>query len=138
MINVQIDHFARAALEIGHFGENDTLPYDVDAAFIKDKAADLAQIAFELFQSIDQMPVGDAKGFVSGLIVGAERLLVPAGSQGFRITTKIHPFWNMYLNGIGLAVAEANEGNRSARAHSYRLGTDNPAFFDKTKSWRSL
>lgn len=137
MINVHIGHFTRAALEIGQFGENDTLPYDVDAAFIKDKATDLAHIAFDLFQTIDGMPVNDAKGFVSGLIVGAERLLVPSGSQGFRITTKIHPFWNMYLNGIGLAIAEENEGNRSSRAHSYRLGRDSPAFFDKTKSWRS-
>ena len=68
------------------------------------------------------------------LTVGSERLLVPSGSHGFRITTKIHPFWNLYLNGLGLAIAEANEGRRSERVHSYRLGGDPPSFFDKSRS----
>jgi len=37
MIKVEKDHFLRAALEIGHSGDNDTLPYDWDAGFIKEK-----------------------------------------------------------------------------------------------------
>lgn len=74
---------------------------------------------------------------MNGLNIGSERLLVPSGPHGFRITTKIHPFWNLYLNGLGLAVAEANEEKRSARAHSYRLAARGPGFFDKTKSWRA-
>ena len=34
MIKVQKNHFLRAASEIGNSGENDTLPYDIDAVFI--------------------------------------------------------------------------------------------------------
>jgi len=49
----------------------------------------------------------------------------------------MHPFWNLYLNGLGLAIAEANEGRRSVRAHSYRLGGEAPSFFDRAKSWRT-
>lgn len=74
---------------------------------------------------------------MNGLAIVAERLLVPSGPHGFRITTKIHPFWNLYLNGLGLAIAEANEAQRSARAHSYRLASQGPGFFDRTKSWRA-
>ncbi len=136
-MQVERDHFLQAAYEIGHSGDNDTIPYDVDAGFIRDKADDLSKICFELFQDIDKKSVQEAAGFMNELTIGSERLLVPSGSNGFRITTKIHPFWNLYLNGIGLAIAEANEPNRSHRAHSYRLGGEAPAFFDRSQSWRT-
>lgn len=137
MLQITRDHFTRAALEIGQSGENDTMPYDIDAAFVRDKADDLSTICFELFQLIDAKPAKDAAAFMNKITVGSERLLTPSGSHGFRITTKIHPFWNLYLNGLGLAIAEANEGNRSARVHSYRLGGEAPSFFDRAKSWRA-
>lgn len=137
MIKVEKNHFLRAALEIGQSGENDTLPYDIDAAFIKEKSDDLADICITLFSDIESGKVGRPKDFVNGLTIISERLLVPSGSHGFRITAKIHPFWNLYLNGLGLAIAEANEGKRSERVHSYRLGNDATDFFDRTRSWRS-
>ncbi|WP_424927902.1 RNA-directed DNA polymerase [Amaricoccus tamworthensis] len=130
-------HFLRAAREIGHSGENDTLPYDIDASFIRDMAEDLATICINLFEEINNKGFGDAVKFLNGMTVVYERLLAPTGSNGFRITTQIHPFWNLYLNGLGLAVAEANEPIRSDRAHSYRLGTEDPAFFDRKRSWRT-
>jgi len=49
MIMVDINRFARAALEIGHSGYNDTLPCDLDAGFVKEKADDLAALCLELF-----------------------------------------------------------------------------------------
>lgn len=134
---VSRNHFLRAALEVGQSGENDTLPYDMDAGFIRDSAEDFADICIALFQEIDGKKFSDSKSFLNGLTVVSERLLAPSGSNGFRITTKIHPFWNLYLNGLGLAVAEANEPNRSERVHSYRLGGEAPAFFDRTRSWRT-
>ncbi|MCE2564615.1 RNA-directed DNA polymerase [Komagataeibacter sp. FNDCF1] len=137
MVNVEKDHFFRAALEIGYSGDNDTLPYDLDDGFIKDKAMDLAGLCFALFQSIDTGNVGKPAAFMNGLVIVSERLLVPSGPHGFRLTTKIHPFWNLYLNGLGLAIAEANEAHRSARAHSYRLASQGPGFFDRARSWRA-
>ncbi len=137
MLNVTQEHFFRAAFEIGQSGENDTLPYDIDSAFIRDKAKDLSQICFQLFQAIESKPAQEASAFMNGITIGSERLLAPSGSHGFRITTKIHPFWNLYLNGLGLAIAEANEANRSARVHSYRLGGESISFFDRSKSWRT-
>jgi hypothetical protein len=137
MIKVEMDHFLRAALEIGSSGDNDTLPYDIDAAFVKDKASDLAALCLTLFQGVESGAFGKPRKFMDGLTVGSERLLVPSGSHGFRITTKIHPFWNLYLNGLGLAIAEANESHRSPRAHSYRLSAQGPGFFDRTRSWRA-
>lgn len=137
MIKVEIDHFLRAAFEIGNNGDNDTLPYDLDSAFVKDKANDLAALCLALFQGVETGAVGKPANFMNGLAIGSERLLVPSGPHGFRITTKIHPFWNLYLNGLGLAIAEANEGHRSPRAHSYRLAAQGPGFFDRTRSWRA-
>jgi hypothetical protein len=137
MIKVETDHFLRAALEIGNSGENDTLPYDLDAAFVKDKATDLAALCLALFQGVETGAFGKSVNFMNGLAIGSERLLVPSGPHGFRITTKIHPFWNLYLNGLGLAIATANEGYRSDRAHSYRLAARGPGFFDRTRSWRA-
>lgn len=138
MIKVEKSNFLHAALEIGQSGENDTLPYDVDAAFIKENSEELSEICIALFRDIENGTVGKPANFMNGLAFASERLLVPSGSHGFRITAKIHPFWNLYLNGLGLAIAEANEGNRSWRAHSYRLGGgEKPDFFDRTRSWRS-
>jgi len=95
-LQVSRDHSLRAALAIGQSGENDTLPYDIDAGFIRDRAEVFADIYFTLFQEIDGKSFDKAKGFLNELTVGAERLLAPSGSNGFRITTKIHPFWNLY------------------------------------------
>lgn len=137
LINVSIHHFARAAREIGHSGDNDTLPYDLDASFTKENADNLAALCLDLFQNIERGKVGNAVKFMNGLTISAERLLVPSGPHGFRITTKIHPFWNLYLNGLGLAIAEANENQRNDRAHSYRLSSEGPGFFDRGRSWRT-
>ncbi len=137
MINVERDHFRRAALEIGRNGENDTLPRDSDATFIRDKAEELSEICFWLFQDLNDKTPKKAAHFVDKLNIVSERLLVPVGSHGFRITTKIHPFWNLYLNGLAFAIAEANEDNRSDRVHSYRLGTNGDDLFDRTRSWKT-
>lgn len=137
MLVVEQDHFRKAAVEIGRSGENDTLPYDIDASFIRDKAEELSDICFRLFQDIEARTPKNAARFVNRLTIGSERLLVPASAHGFRITTKIGPFWNLYLNGLGFAIAEANEGNRSDRVHSYRLSTNGDDLFDRTRSWRT-
>tara|TARA_R110000824_G_scaffold218882_2_gene405648 strand:+ start:2330 stop:3961 length:1632 start_codon:yes stop_codon:yes gene_type:complete len=136
-LQVSLEHFKKAALEIGQSGENDTLPYDMDAAFVRDKAEELAAICFKLFSEIEKRPYEVAVKYVETLTVGSERLLVPSGSHGFRITTKIHPFWNLYLNGISLAISEAIEPSRSDRALSYRFSNEPLSFFDRSKSWRT-
>lgn len=135
MADVERRHFLRSALELGASGDNDTLPYDVDSRFVEENAEALSEIAFQLYSEINVKTEDDARKFVDGLQVFSERLLVPTGSAGFRTTTKIHPFWNVYFNGIGLALGEKNEPLRSPRAHSYRLGTVEPTFFDRSRSW---
>lgn len=137
MMEVKREHFVQAAYEIGKSGDNDTLPYDIDSSFVREKSEDLAQICFDLFTLLDGKSFKDAKNFINQLTVGSERLLVPSGSHGFRITTKLHPFWNLYLNGIGLAIAEANEPQRSHRVHSYRLDSSKSSYFDPSSSWRA-
>jgi hypothetical protein len=126
----------RAAREIGRSGDNDTLPYDPDARFIKEKAEELSDLCHSLSEYIASLATDDdAKGFVNSLEVFSERLLAPAGAHGFRIITKIHPFWNLYLNGLAIAISEKVEGRRSQRVYSYRASNDSDRMFDPSRSW---
>ena len=135
---VRIEHFQRAAADIGDNGDNDTLPFDVDVRFINEKQSDLAALAWEFFLRLRDIPEETLRGQMRSLRVFFERLLVPAGASGFRISTKIHPFWNIYLNGLGVAIAEAHEPSRHARAHSYRYSQEGTKLFRAENSWRSF
>jgi len=139
MSEVKLDHFKRAAAEIGSRGDNDTLPFDIDVRFIKDKQTELAELAFAYFSRINKLTGKDRiYSAIKPIPVYSERLLVPSGSSGFRVTTKIHTFWNLFLNGIGIAIAEAHEPLRSDRAHSYRYINEGEKLFDQHASWRAF
>ncbi len=138
MSDVTLEHFKRAAIEIGAHGDNDTLPFDIDNRFIKDKSSELAEIAFHFFQKVNRMDPKSVLKTIGKLQIFSERLLVPSGPYGFRITTKIHPFWNIYLNGLGIAIAEKLEVSRDDKAHSYRFAHEGKYLFDKNRSWRSF
>lgn len=134
-----LDHFRRAAADVGANGDNDTLPFDPDVSFINSRQEEIANIAFTYYERLEEvLTPDDLNGIIRSLRVFAERLLVPAGSYGFRIATKIHPFWNVYLNGLAVAIAEAHEPRRSARAHSYRFVSEGARLFSSTASWRTF
>ncbi|MGE4073569.1 MAG: RNA-directed DNA polymerase [Lysobacterales bacterium] len=138
MANVTLEHFKRAAVEVGAHGDNDTLPFDIDNRFIHANSDELAGIAFAYFCELENAGAKVAVNSINALKVFSERLLAPAGAAGFRLTTKIHPFWNIYLNGLGVAIAEAHEPQRSPRAHSYRYTPTGNGLFDRTASWRAF
>jgi hypothetical protein len=96
-MKVTKDHFLQAAKEIGKSGENDTLPYDIDAGFLRDKAEELSTICFDLFKGIDARNQKNAVGYVNELTVASERLLAPSGSNGFRIILRVldHPTFGL-------------------------------------------
>lgn len=137
MPTVTTDHFRRAAADIGANGDNDTLPFDIDCRLVRDQAEALARIAGALFDHLQQLPGGRVASYVNSLSIFSERIMVPTGSAGFRITTKIHPFWNLYFNGLGVAIAARNEPLRSIRAHSYRYVEGADHLFDRARSWRA-
>jgi hypothetical protein len=137
MPKVKLNHFKRAAADIGAHGDNDTLPFDVDNRFIEENQDALAEVAFNYFGELEAGGAKKAKSAIDSLQVFSERLLTSTGPTGFRITTKIHPFWNIYLNGLGVAIAEAHEPERGERAHSYRFVKKGDGLFDRTASWRA-
>lgn len=137
MPKVKLNHFKRAAADIGAHGDNDTLPFDVDNRFIKENQDALAEIAFDYFRELEAGEAKKAASEIDSLQVFSERLLTSTGPTGFRITTKIHPFWNIYFNGLGVAIAEAHAPKRSKRAHSYRFVKKGDGLFDRTSSWRA-
>lgn len=134
-----LEHFRRAAADIGGNGDNDTLPFDPDVSFINTRKEQVAMIAHTFYERLAKAEYPEElNGIIRSLEVFAERLLVPAGSYGFRISTKIHPFWNVYLNGLAVAIAEAHEPLRYDRAHSYRFSREGVRLFDSAASWRSF
>lgn len=138
MPGLTLDHFRRAAADVGSHGDNDTLPFDIDNRFIKNNADALANLAFAFAEELGKGTKANAKYAIESLHIFSERLLAPTGSAGFRVTTKIHPFWNIYFNGLGIAIAEALEPKRSDRTHSYRFLVSGDTLFDRSKSWRAF
>ena len=148
MTQVTISHFEQAAVDIGSNGDNDTLPFDIDNKFIKENSTSLAAIAYDYFCRLEhKSPNKDTKSIekshrraakaINALHIFSERLLVPTGSAGFRISTKLHPFWNIYFNGLGVSIAEQHEPQRSNVAHSYRYIQQGAGLFDRDRSWRA-
>ncbi|MEW6455017.1 MAG: RNA-directed DNA polymerase [Pseudomonadota bacterium] len=138
MSGLQLRHFERAVADIAAHGDNDTLPFDVDNRFLAERREALVKIAFAFSQELAKNTKAGAKNLIEELQVFSERLLVPAGTAGFRISTKIRPFWNFYFNGLGIAVAENLEPIRSDRVHSYRFLNEGDGLFDPVASWRSF
>src|SRR5258707_15260229 len=115
MTEVTLEHFKRAISDISANGDNDTLPFDVDNRFITENQENLANIAFRFSEGLEKGSKKSARNLIDELPIFSERLLVPTGTAGFRITTKIQPFWNIYFNALGVSVAEALEPIRSER-----------------------
>lgn len=137
MTDATINHFLRAAADIGAHGDNDTLPFDADNKFIKECKSDLASLAFTYFDELEKNSPAHARNNIESLPVFSERLLVPTGAAGFRITTKLSPFWSVYFNGLGVAIASKFEPLRSPNAHSYRFVEGQDGLFNRDRSWRA-
>lgn len=140
MLKPGLHHFERAAREVAKHGDNDTLPFDIDVRFCGDQAEALASIAFGFYSELRESLSGrENYDRISELHVYSERLLAPSGPSGFRVVTKIHLFWNVYLNGLAIAIAEVLEPRRSRFVHSYRfLSEGGEQLFDASKSWRAF
>lgn len=133
-----LNHCKRAISDVATFGDNDVVPFDVDTKFIADRGDQLAAALLDIGQSLERKAAKDCKSALHGVQIFSERLLAPVGQSGFRITTKIHPFWNLYLNSIAVALAELHEPQRLEEAHSYRFSPTGPGIFDKEASWRNF
>lgn len=139
MPEITLDHFKRAAADIGAHGDNDTLPFDIDTQFVTQKQVELAGIAYSFYSELCGDTEKNNSKKIAALNVFSERLLAPTGASGFRVTTKIHPFWNIYLNGLGVGIANALEEKRDSRVRSYRFLRDGGSeLFDRTASWKAF
>jgi len=139
MAEVALAHFGRAAADIGAHGDNDTLPFDIDNRFVSEKQEELASLAYDFYQQLQSDSVTNSKQRIAAISVFSERLLAPSGPAGFRVSTKIATFWNLYFNGLGVAIADAFESRRDDRAYSYRfLGNGGVELFNRDRSWRAF
>lgn len=139
MVTPTFEHFKRAALEVAKHGDNDTLPFDIDVKFCGDKAQELASVALGFYRELEALEISKCRERMNALKIYTERLIAPSGPAGFRVVTKIHPFWNVFLNGLAIALAEHLEPQRFKCAHSYRFLADGgEQLFDPARSWRAF
>jgi hypothetical protein len=139
MLEITLQHFERAAADIGAHGDNDTLPFDIDTRFVQQRQAEIAGMAFTFYKELLRDDAKNSSRKIAEPGVFNERLLAPTGPAGFRITTKIHPFWSVYFNGLGIAIADALEDDRDPRVRSYRFKRDGgEELFDRSFSWRAF
>ncbi|MCB8749068.1 RNA-directed DNA polymerase, partial [Rhodoferax sp. U2-2l] len=139
LLNPALHHFKRAAREVAKHGDNDTLPFDLDVRFCGDMADPLAAIAFGFFNELKAGPLKENHERIAALPIWSERMVAPSGPAGFRVVTKMHPFWNIYLNGLAISIAEALEPHRVTTVYSYRfLPAGEEVLFDETRSWRAF
>ncbi len=138
LLKPELRHFERAACEVAKHGDNDTLPFDLDVRFCGDRANALASIAYGFYSEMrSSQAQKDNHDKIAALKIYSERLVAPSGPAGFRVVTKVHPFWNIYLNGLAIAIAEVLEPQRSRNVHSYRfLQNGGVQLFDGQRSWR--
>ncbi|CAH0270103.1 hypothetical protein SRABI70_03461 [Pseudomonas sp. Bi70] len=132
------EYFTRAIDDIIEHGGNDTLPFDVDSRFLAGSKEELVKIAFNFAKQLEENGHEFSLATLEAISFFSERLLTPAGPTGFRVTTKIHTFWNFYFNALGIAIAERLESKRSDRAHSYRYTKTGPGIFDTRWTWREF
>lgn len=140
LLKPEIRHFERAAIEVAKHGDNDTIPFDLDVRFCGDQANAIASIAYGFYNELrSSQAQKDNHEKIAALNIYSERLVAPSGPAGFRVVTKIHPYWNIYLNGLCIAIAEVLEPQRSDAVHSYRFLADGEAqLFDPHRSWRAF
>jgi len=137
MVEVTFAHFERAAADIGAHGDNDTLPFDIDNRFMSEKQDELAGLAYDFYQQLQSDSIANNKKRIAAISVFSERLLAPSGPAAFRVSTKIQTFWNLYFNGLGVAIADTFESHRDGRVYSYRfLGNGGVELFNRGRSWR--
>ncbi len=136
-MKLELRHFSRAVADVIAHGDNDMLPFDIDNRFIKDNGDLISKMAFDLFSKLEKDGQKKTIEKLNSIPIFTERLLSPTGSNGFRISTKIHPFWNIYLNGLAVSIAEKNENRRSDFVHSYRYNHEGTELFDRSRSWRA-
>ena len=123
-------HIGRAIDDVAAHGDNDVLPFDIDSRFLGERREKLIGHAEALADNLSKKSEKDLVSFFRSQTIPHERLLAPAGYTGFRTATKIHPFWNLYLNSIGVALAEIHEPERSSSAHSYHYVSSGDRLFD--------
>lgn len=138
------EHFKRAAQDIGKYGDNDALPFDIENRFIKENIEKISELAYNFFLSEKKPNPNKIKSEkksnpskIKGLNIFSEKLLVPAGVSGFRVITKIHPFWSVYFNGLAISIADKIESIRSKNVYSYRFNQSNQTgdLFDQNNRW---
>lgn len=137
-------HFDLAVKNIARYGDTDVFPYPIEKHIFFDchkQVVDLLEEAHKEFMPKSGATDGSYLDMFPPVNAHA---LAPVGAMGFRWATQLDPFWNAYLLGLAIALAESIEATRvpidGSSVFSYRFSpdTDDGRLFDPQIGWRQF
>lgn len=127
--------FDAAVQNIVEYGDTDIFPFPIENHILHDRKAEVIKLLQEAYSFFDKHLVQYPPSHI--------RTLVPVGTTGFRWATQQDPFWNAFLLGSTLAIAEKIEAARiplsASKIFSYRLNEPlDKGIFRSDISWRDF
>ena len=112
--------FDAAVDNIVGFGDTDIFPFPIENHILHDKKDDVVKLLRKAYSFFDDCFVQHPPSHV--------RTLAPVGTAAFRWATQQDPFWNAFLLGTTLSIANPIESSRipadKGMVFSYRLAVD--------------
>jgi len=118
------------------FGDTDIFPFPIENHILHDKREDVVKLLRSAYSSFNDCFVLHPPSHIN--------TLCPVGQSGFRWATQQDPFWNAFLLGITLSIADDIEASRIPTdkqiIFSYRLAADttNGALFRDDIGWQDF
>jgi Reverse transcriptase (RNA-dependent DNA polymerase) len=110
--------FEAAITNVYRHGDTDIFPFPIENRIFSDKLADVVALLSQTHEAFDVEFAQNAPIDI--------RELSPVGPNGFRSASQLDPYWNAFLLGEVLSIAEQIESARISTqvVYSYRLNTD--------------
>jgi len=127
--------FELAVQNIVEYGDTDIFPFPIETYVLYDKKDEVVKLLRQAYSYFQQCFEQHRPSHI--------RTLVPIGVSGFRWATQQDPFWNAFLLGSTIAIADKIEKARippvSSTVFSYRLKLPlDQSLFRSDITWRDF
>ncbi|MBW9062216.1 hypothetical protein JNB71_02695 [Rhizobium herbae] len=118
-----MEKFFRASIDnIFKFGDTDIFPFPFENKIIYDEKEDFLRKLIEAHSNIEEYFAQNSPDDI--------RSMVPINHTGFRWAAQLDPFWNAFLLGIVISLAEKIEDARIAESIVYSYRLDKETYLD--------
>jgi hypothetical protein len=133
------DSFSRAVSLIARHGDTDIFPAPIEKYLFFDQPDSVVDVLCAMWADLSAKSKSECKAEIRSQFT-SDSLISPAGYTGFRWATQIDQFWNAYLLGLVIEIAEDIERRRvtagGQHVYSYRFDpTSNESLFRREVGW---